>query len=579
MILQSLTSYYEEMRAQGRMPEPGWGKVKISYELHLEKEGGGFRLIPMKTLQQRGKKMVELPMELVLPAPVQKTINVESNFLWENASYLLGVDEKGKLGRTAKCYEACRQLHLGLLGGIAHPAARAVCCYFTHWQPELAFQHPDVKAYWEELKAGVNLLFVYEGSPLCEVEEIREAWGKRYQLPGDGPALPCLVTGQVSPAALTHPVIKGVRDAQPSGAALVSFNAPAFCSNGREQSANAPVSKYAAFAYTTALNQLLADRKRVSLVGDSTIVCWAQGGDCAYVDLAMAALYGDRDDLSPQAVQAALEELARGGCVSWQGRTLEPDTQFYVLGLSPNVSRLSVRFFLRDRFGSFAAHLQEHQRRLEIIRPVFDLYETLPLWKLLAETVNPNAKDKRAHPQMAGDVLRAILTGGPYPATLLNAVMLRVRADKKVTRGRAAILKAYYLRNEQNDFPKEVLTVELNEHSTYLPYILGRLFSILEAVQENANPGLGATIKDKYFNAAAATPETIFPLLLHLSQKHLRKLEGGKRRYWDGQIAKLVQHLSQVYPSRLTLPEQGAFQLGYYHQTQKRYQRKEEVLS
>ena len=177
---------------------------------------------------------------------------------------------------------------------------------------------------------------------------------------------------------------------------------------------------------------------------------------------------------------------------------------------------------------------------------------------------------------MAAATARAIFTGGLYPASLLEATMLRIRAEHNITRGRAAILKAYYLRNENKECPKEVLTVSLNEASTNIPYTLGRLFSVYEAVQQAANPGINTTIKDKYYNSAASTPATIFPILDGLCQKHLRKLGAGQRIYYEKQIMELKNILGEENPLRLTLPQQGSFNLGYYHQTQKRYQKKEE---
>lgn len=176
---------------------------------------------------------------------------------------------------------------------------------------------------------------------------------------------------------------------------------------------------------------------------------------------------------------------------------------------------------------------------------------------------------------MAGDVLRSILTGTPYPATLLHGATLRIRAEQKITRGRAAILKAYYLRSRNEILPKEVLDVTLREDSTYLPYVLGRLFSVLEGIQKAANPDITTTIKDRYFNSASATPALVFPTLINLAQKHLRKLK-NQRTYWDKQITELLGLIRETYPARMTLPEQGAFQLGYYHQVQTRFTKKEE---
>ena len=173
-------------------------------------------------------------------------------------------------------------------------------------------------------------------------------------------------------------------------------------------------------------------------------------------------------------------------------------------------------------------------------------------------------------------MLRAVLDGTPYPATLLNGTTLRIRAEQTVTRGRAAILKAYYLRRPTPDCPEEVLTVQLNEESRYAPYVLGRLFAMLESVQTAANPNINTTIKDRYFNSACATPAVVFPTLIKLAQKHLQKLNDAQRVWFDRQIAALMERLDQPFPARMNLPEQGAFELGYYHQRQKNFTRKQE---
>lgn len=221
-------------------------------------------------------------------------------------------------------------------------------------------------------------------------------------------------------------------------------------------------------------------------------------------------------------------------------------------------------------------NVNAHYERLEIKRPARAPAGFLPLWQLLAETVNQSARDKKPSPVMAGATARAVWNNDRYPAALLNGVMLRIRADSEINWRRAAIIKAYYLKNKDKDCPEEVLTVSLNESSTNIPYTLGRLFSIYEAVQQAANPGINTTIKDRYFNSAAATPATIFPILGNLCQKHLRKLDKGLQTYYNQQICKIKDILSETYPTRLSLPQQGSFDLGYYHQTQKRYTKKED---
>ena len=281
-----------------------------------------------------------------------------------------------------------------------------------------------------------------------------------------------------------------------AGAALVTFNGNAFCSYGHEQNYNAPVGKHAAFAYTAALNHLLSDRNSVQHIGDTTVVCWAEGAEEAYQNLAQFALFGqEMPGLTDNDLRAALKRLANG--LPCDDLGVDPKRPFYVLGLAPNAARLSVRFFLHDSFGKLMKNVNDHYDRMEIVQPDLDKQEILPLWLMLRETVNLNSRDKSPSPAMAGATVRAVFSGGPYPASLLEAVMLRIHAESSVTRGRAAIIKAYYLKNPHSDCPKEVLTVSLNEASNNPAYVLGRLFSIYENVQQAANRGIKATIKDK----------------------------------------------------------------------------------
>ena len=573
MILQALTQYYEDLLALGKIERPGWSKSKVSYGLVLNDEGQLTQLLHLQTEVVRGKKTVQAPQELLVPSPANRSSGVLANFLCDNSSYLLGVDAKGKPTRTAECFSAAKELHLKLLEQADSPTARAVVRFFECWDPAQAASHPALQEDWDNLLRGGNLIFWYGNAPVAQDPAIADAWTQHYEASDDAAEpIRCLVTGRCGPLARLHPNIKGVAGAQSSGASLVSFNASAFCSYDHEQGANAPVSEYAAFAYTTALNTLLADRNRVCRVGDTTILCWAAGGDSNYQDCFLANMFND--SYSEADLLNTLHHLAKGEHIAWNGNHLNPDTRFHVLGLAPNAARLSVRFFWQNTFGRMARNLARHYDRLNIIRPAYDKFPTLPVWRLVQETVrkpSPGARPAEPNPRLAGDLLLAVLNDMPYPATLLDGIALRIRAERNVSRGQAAIIKAYYLRNSSNSKLKEVMTVELNEQSTYLPYVLGRLFAVLEAVQQSANPSINATIKDRYFNSASATPSSVFPLLINLAQKHLAKLDGGLSLYYQRKIADLIDRITQTLPARMTLPEQGAFQLGYYHETQKRY--------
>ena len=586
MILQALTAYYEQLVRQGRLSAPGWDdSFKVSYELRLNDAGQLLRVVPLLTEKTVGKKTVLAPRAMRVPAHEKRSSGIAANFLCDNSTYLLGADEKGKPERSADCFKACAKLHHAILDGVDSPAARALLAYFDSWDPAQAAAHPLLAEQWKEITGNANLIFGYEAADhrhrfVNDDPAIQNAWQAHYNdRSANSDMGQCLITGKYAPIERTHPNISGVPGAQSSGAALVSFNAPAFCSYGHEQGDNAPVSKYAAFAYTTALNRLLADRSHCKHVGDTTILCWAENAEPVYQDAMSMFLFGadEAAGIQESDVQAALKRLSAGQTVPFLEKELSPDQHFYLLGLAPNAARLSVRFFLRDTFGSFAQNLQKHAEEMEIDCSEKEKFRTLPIWAVVNETTRTvPGQPAKPSPQLAGDLLRAVLTGGRYPATLLNGVTLRIRAEQNVTRGRAAVIKAYYLRNYPTELNKEVFTVSLNE-TTNVPYLLGRLFSVLEAVQKAANPGINTTIKDRYFNAACATPGMAFPTLLRLSQKHLRKLNDGLATYYDNQIAELMAQLPESgFPARLSLPDQGKFAIGYYHQTQKRFAKKNE---
>lgn len=577
MILQALTQYYEDLLRLGKINRPGWSKQKVSYSLLLSEEGELLQLLHLQQEVQRGNKTVLGPQEMWVPSPVKRSSGIRPNFLCDTSSYLLGVDGKGKADRSIDCFAASKALHLHLLREVDSPVARAIVRFFEHWDPSQAASHPALQEDWEELLKGGNLTFSLDKLFAAQDPAIADAWTRHYEdSSDDAEPIRCLVTGQTGTLARVHPRIKGVVGAQRNGAALVSFNAPAFCSFEHEQGANAPVSDYAAFAYTTALNTLLADRNRVSRVGDTTILCWAAGGESAYQDCFLMSIFND--SYTENDILNTLHHLSKGESIQWDDTRLSPDTRFYVLGLAPNAARLSVRFFWQNSFGALARNLERHYQRLEIIRPSFDKFPTLSIWRLVLETVRkapPGGRAPEPHPRLAGDLLLAVLNDTLYPATLLNGVELRIRAERSVSRGQAAILKAYYtkyLEQFQPDSPmKEALTVQLNEQTNYLPYLLGRLFAVLEGLQQSANPGINTTIKDRYFNSASATPAIVFPQLINLAQKHLNKLDGGLAVYYDKQITELSSRITQTLPTRMSLAEQSAFQLGYYHETQRRY--------
>lgn len=588
MILQALVDYYEALAAKGKVAKPGWGNAKISYALNIDKQGRLLNLLSLKISVQKGKKTVELPQNILLPEATKRTAGVAAQFLWDNAKYVLGIDASGKAERSKQCFEAMAQKCQEILADTISEKAMALKAFFATWQPELAHENMLLQPYMEDLLGSANLMFKVDGESVEQDEEIKRAWDSyKSQQTTDVAKGICLVTGKTAPVARLHPSIKGLYGAQSSGAALVAFNAPAYESYEHKQGDNAPVSEYAAFAYTTALNTLLSNDRNYLRIGDMTVVFWAEEADEDNEDVFADLISSANEIIKDDDIKGFFEKVRAGNTFEISDFTVKPDNKFYILGLSPNAARISVRFFFTNTFGDFVKNYEKYFREFEIIKPGFDNRVSIPLWQILQETANKNSKDKAATPLLTGAVLRSILSGTKYPEALYQNTILRAKADQdnpdknitKISRIKAAIIKACLIRNYK--YNEEAVTVALNEECKKVPYVLGRLFAVLEDLQEKANPGINSTIKDRYFNSACANPSMTFPLLTKLANTHLKKISSQKGTviYFEKLIGELMNKLEvadNAMPARLSLPEQGEFVLGYYHQVQKRYEKKEE---
>lgn len=582
MVLQSLVNLYEVLSAKDKVDKQGWAKSKASYGLVIDEYGVLTNVVSLKTTDKSGKK--EIASQISLPMPVKKSANIAANYLYGTASYLFGNDRKGKPERNKKCFEASKSLHQKLLTDDSSPAAKSILLYFENIDID------NIESYLVDIgcnenvitdifKNGANLVFMPLGKLATDYKDICECWNKHYSK-NDSETEICLVTGKKLPVSRLHPVIKGVRGGQSMGTSLVSFDKPAFESFDKSQGYNSPVSEYAAFAYSTALNYLLSESDYVNFFGDTTVVCWTEDDNEGCQEI-FADFFGNSDELKQKELRDVIKKLSMGQSVEWNSIPINPEVKFYILGLSPNAARLSVRFFLVNSFGNFMKNIVEHEENMRIAVPNFLQSTHFPAWKVLRETVNQNSKNKSAKPQLAGNYIYSILTGYKYPATLYDNIMIRIKAERDVNAEReairAAVIKAFLIRN----YPeyKEVLTVSINNDTNNQAYNLGRLFSILEEIQSMANPTINSTIKDRYFTSASSTPGAIFPFLLDLAQKHIKKIRTENPGFCiakQKEITDILSRFEESFPARMTMQEKGAFQIGYYHQVQKRFTKKED---
>lgn len=563
MILQALNDYYARKASEpeGGLAPEGFEPKAIPFVLVLDAAG---RLVQLADRREgEGKKKVAKA--VLVPQGVKKTSGVAANLLWDSASYVLGVDTRGKPERVAEQQAAFRGKLIEAFGEAPDDIGlRAVLSFLDKYRDEALEKLPSHPAWPEILEANPALTFQLNTDTdlVCQRPAVVAAL-----MAGDAsrPDGLCLVSGEPDTIERLHSAIKGVWGAQTSGANIVSFNLGAFNSYGKNQSFNAPVGKRAAFAYTTALNHLLAkgSRQRVQ-VGDASTVFWAEKAsgevfESAFLDF--LAPPRDDPDAGTQAV-ASLYRSVRDG----RPFTSDDSQRFHVLGLAPNAARIAVRFWHVATVAELGRAFYRYFDEVDIARPAYETGAPLSLFRLLAATALLG-KAENISPNLGGDVMRAILKGERYPETMLQGALRRIRAEREVSYPRAALLKAYLIRNLKD---KEI-AVSLNEKNTDPGYRLGRLFAALERVQERAQGNLNASIRERYYGAFSATPVTVLPLLMKLKNHHLAKLP--KLRDWDESayfekiLGDIVDGLGDI-PTRLSLAEQARFAVGYYHQRQ-----------
>jgi CRISPR-associated protein Csd1 len=563
MILQALKEYYDR---KPDLPRAGFEIKEIPFVLVLKPDGTPVSLTP--TYQGEGK--ARRAKQYLLPQAVKRSVDIAANLLWDNPEYVLGVVLKGNPTRVKDQHTAFKKRvdDLGLTGD---PGLAAVRGFLA--RPDKAALLESLGASWDELlkTPGANLSFQLAGQPRLVVEQPSVQAAIATANTGTATEL-CLVTGNKDVTERLHTAIKGVWGAQSSGANIVSFNLDAFRSFNKEQGANAPVGKQAAFAYTTALNHLLSkDSKQRMQVGDASTVFWSQKSNP--LEEQMPNFFGeppkDDPDRNVEAVESLYQSVLKGVF-----STDDTQTRFYVLGLAPNASRIAVRFWIVDTVANMSGKIYQHFEDTRIVHGPRDT-DSLSLFRLLVSTA---AQDKAENilPNLSGDMMRAILEGLPYPQTLLQAALRRVRAVHEVNYPRAALIKACLNRATrfQNTEPKEELQVSLDVTNMNTGYRLGRLFATLEKIQQEASLGVNATIRDRFYGAASSTPVTVFGNLMRLKNHHLAKLESaGRRVQFDKLLGEIMSGIGD-FPAYLRLEDQGRFAIGYYHQIQDFYTRK-----
>lgn len=582
MILSALTEYYYRLASsnESNVPAFGFSEQKIDYVLVLSEHGELVDVVPNFTDEKQPK-----PKLMNVPRPEKRTSGVKPNFLWDKTAYVLGVglpkDKKSEavFELHLPTFEAFRTWHLSLLENTQDKGVKALFLFLQHWRPE-SFESSILTP--ETLDA--NVVFQLDGDRqyIHESEEARAIWERQLHSVDTRQAM-CLITGDKEPVSRLHPAIKGVPGGQSSGVSIVSFNKEAFESYGKGQGDNSPVSEKAAFAYTTALNYLLrTENDQVIRLGDTSVVFWAVADSERKAKDAQTFFMRGFNPLAPTdeseatALGAELEKLAKGRPLDEISPDLDPNTQFFILGLTPNAARLSIRFWLQTDLGHIHLRFAEHFQDLALNPLPWKMPPSI--WRLLLQLV-PHREGQKSKiddvpSHLAGELMRSVLTGQRYPRSILAQLLTRFRADGDISGFRVAMVKAV-LQRERRLLRKEEISMSLDENETHPAYLLGRLFAVLESIQRLAlSEKVNATITDKYYSSASTVPYSVFPRLLSGSKHHLSKIRKDKPGLafsFEKELGEIMAKLPTAYPRHFSIENQGRFSIGYYHQKNKRF--------
>lgn len=594
MLIKALCDYYDILSQKGRVLPAGYSKVNVHYLISLTDDGKLDEIIDCqkKELVPSGKKMKEkkVPIEMTMPQRTEKT-GIDANIAEHRPLYIFGLNlDKDKLSpddRTDKARKSHRTLvekNLQFMQDIHSPVVEAYKNFLVSWEPEKEVENKWLLGLGKNYQKA-NFAFCLSGHPDCllhEDPELKEKWNMAYTDKNEendkGKIAQCAVTGRNEIIARIHSKIKGVNGGLATGSVLIGFNNDSENSYGNEQSYNSNISEEAMKKYTEALNYLLGSSKHKVILDDMTIVFWAMSSQETYETLFMKMLLGQQEQLNSGQTEDMLKELLKDAkdarITEERIRSLDmidPAVDFYMLGLKPNSSRLSIKFIIRRKYADVLCNIARFQRDLQ----VSEKFHSVALWQIKKEMISPKSKNEKVNPALMSRMLEAIMYGREYPLFLLETMVRRVKIDEgsvKINAVRAGVIKACINRNNS----KEELNVSLDKTNQSQAYLCGRLFAVLEKLQQDAsNNSLNRTIKDVYFASASAKPALVFPKLIRLAQNHLNKVKYPV--YYNKLIGEILDGLEGEFPDTFRLMDQGRFDIGYYQQNQELWKKSDKT--
>lgn len=590
MLIHALCDYYDILAKEGKVLPEGYSSVKIHYLISLTEDGKMDGIIDHQDTVQvpSGKKLKEkkVPKDLQMPKRTEKS-GIEANIAEHRSLYIFGLNldkdiltPDDRTNKAQKSHQAFVEANLGFIEELHTPLIDAFRSFLLNWKPEDETENPWLLGLGKDYgKSGYA--FCLSGHPECllhEEKEFKEKWEQWYQdkkaKEKDSHIAQDAISGEQTSIARIHNKIKGVYGGLATGSVLVGFNNPSENSYGNEQSYNSNISETAMNKYTEALNYLLSSDRHKVLIDDMTVVFWAMDTGEACENLLMDILFGQSDKMKAEQTERMLAKLfqdAGKGTVGGERLTLDgidENVDFYMMGLKPNSSRLSLKFLVRKKYADILWNIARFQNDLQMGKE----FHSVSIMRIKRELLSQKSKNEKVNPALLSSLMESMINGTRLPVSLLENVLRRVKADpgdQKVNAVRAGIIKAWINRASK----KEELKVALDRENYRPAYLCGRLFAVLEKIQQEASGNsLNRTIKDGYFASASARPSMVFPKLIRLSQYHLNKVKSPV--YFNKLTGEIIGHLDGGFPDTLFLKEQGEFVVGYYQQYQSFFEKK-----
>ena len=572
MILKALYDYYNRC---GNLPAPGMEEKEIGFVIVISKEGKFLRFEDCRTDKTIGRVYL-------VKKHVSRSSAAVANYLYDNSAYVLGYSDKDDSEKNQLYFNTFVEKVQSILDRMPDNSDIRTLMNFYAQGREAIHSEVEQDPLWEDIKKNLSkkysvFSFRIEGD-LRILAEKKELMQTNEGTKNDNSRGLCMVTGVQGELVdtTTATMIQGSQ----ATAKLVAFQVNSgYDSYGKEKCGNAPISHEAEFAYTTALNTMLRrDSRNKSTVGNRTFVFWVSSNDKAaeQAEESLFDLLGYSEEKKDNP-NAKIEQVRKVFTAIYSGSlSTSLEDRFYILGLAPNSARIAVVYWSETPLRDFAGKILRHFDDMEIIDTRKDRKPYMGIKDILS-AVTLGGKQSEATPNLPESIIKSIFLGTPYPYTLLSACIRRIRAESgdgnaaRITR--IAIIKAFLNRQNVNDKRMEIM---LDKRNTNQGYLCGRLFAVLDRIQEDAN-GI-SSIRERYMNAASSTPSSVFATILNLSSHHLENLSNeGKKVFYEKLKQEIIDKISSDgFPAHLDLQDQGRFFVGYYHQRQDFFNKKEE---